>query len=228
MPRFGNGGDCVKRKFRILIADDHAHAREGIRAIVEDHGHFEVVGEAENGWDAVRMAEELEPDLILMDINMPELDGLEATRIIKSKFPAIKIIIITVSDEVTDLFEALKKGAQGYLLKNLHPSTWHEYLQAIVDDEVPLSKDLAMKILQEFNKDKTHSPSHSSSPLSNREHEVLHWVAKGCLNKEIAQILNISENTVKNHLKSIMQKLHLQNRVQLTRYAYEQGLLDPD
>lgn len=217
----------MKRPFRILIADDHAHAREGIRDIIEDHDEFEVVGEATNGKEAIEMTSILMPDLILMDINMPEMDGLEATRRIKNKFPYVKIVIITVSDEVTDLFEALKKGAQGYLLKNLHPSTWYDYLQAFAHDEVAMPKELALKILQEFDK-QSKQATVESTPLSRREQEVLHWVARGYANKDIAKTLSISEYTVKNHLKNIMQKLHLENRVQLTRYAYEQGWISTD
>lgn len=212
----------MSQPFRILIADDHAHAREGMREIVSGHADFEVVGEAKNGREAIELTAELMPDLILMDINMPELDGLEATRIIKNKYPYVKIVIVTVSDEVTDLFEALKRGAQGYLLKNLHPSTWYDYLRAFADDEVPMSKTLALKILQEFNTDQP-AEDDEMHPLSAREQEVLQLVAKGFANKDISAALNISEYTVKNHLKNIMQKLHLGNRVQLTRYAYEKG-----
>ncbi|GAA0370055.1 response regulator [Caldalkalibacillus horti] len=210
------------KRFRILIADDSLHAREGIREIIEEHHDFEIVGEAKNGLEAIQLTEQLMPDLILMDINMPKLDGFEATRVIKNKFPYVKVVIITVSDEVTDLFEALKRGAQGYLLKNLHPSTWYDYLYAFAQDEVPMSKDLALKILQEFNVVEKQAPK-KQSPLSQREQEVLQLVAEGSTNKEISTKLSISENTVKNHLKNIMQKLHLENRVQLTRYAYEQG-----
>ncbi|WP_257350675.1 response regulator [Pseudalkalibacillus decolorationis] len=217
----------MNQPFRILIVDDHAHAREGIREIVQVYDDFEVVGEAKDGKEAIQLTDELMPDLILMDINMPEMDGLEATRIIKNKYPYVKIVMITVSDEVTDLFESLKKGAQGYLLKNLHPSTWYDYLRAFAHDEVPMSKDLATQILQEFNT--SNKPqANATTPLSQREQEVLQWVAKGDSNKDISITLNISEYTVKNHLKNIMQKLHLENRVQLTRYAYEQGLIRPN
>ncbi|WP_168119014.1 response regulator transcription factor [Paenibacillus sp. HB172176] len=207
--------------FRVILIDDHADAREGMRDIIEMNEEFVVVAEGRNGKEAVRLTEELLPDLILMDINMPEMDGLEATRLIKAKFPQVKIIIVTVSDDITHLFEALKKGAQGYLLKNLQPSAWHEYLQAIAIDEVPMSRELAFKLLQEFPREvQTKS---KQSTLTGREQEILEWVAQGQTNREIAESLQISENTIKNHLKNIMMKLHLQNRVQLTRYAFEQG-----
>ncbi|WP_209125632.1 response regulator transcription factor [Alkalihalobacillus sp. BA299] len=214
----------MTQPFRILIVDDHEHAREAIREILATYENFQIVGEATNGIAAIEMTEQLMPDVILMDINMPKMDGLEATKIIKTKHPYVKIIIITVSDEVTNLFEALKKGAQGYLLKNIDPSSWYDYLQAIADDAVPMSEDLAFRILQEFTSQKEKQTE--KNPLSKREQEVLELVAKGYKNKEIATEFQISEYTVKNHLKNILEKLHLQNRVQLTSYAYEHGWID--
>lgn len=211
-------------KTRVLIADDSAHACEAISDILTEDRQFEIIGIASDGKQALRMTEERMPDLILMDIRMPGMDGLEATGLIKLRFPYVKIVIITVSDDATHLFEALKRGAQGYLLKNLSPSTWLEYLRAIVSDEAPLSQELAYRILQQF-------PAHpkqiaQGQSLTPREREVLNWVASGQTNKDIGEGLNISEQTVKNHLKNILHKLQLENRVQLTRYALEQGLLD--
>ncbi len=210
--------------FRVLIVDDHEHAREAIREIVGSYDNFVIVGEATDGEAAITLTEQLMPDIILMDINMPQMDGLAATKIIKTKYPYVKVIIITVSDEVTNLFEAIKKGAQGYLLKNINPTAWFEYLQAIADDEVPMSEDLAFKLLQEFTSQK--EKQMANNPLSNREQEVLELVAKGHTNKQISTELSISEYTVKNHLKNIMHKLHLENRVQITRYAYEKGWVE--
>ncbi|MCM3290247.1 response regulator transcription factor [Paenibacillus sp. MER 180] len=186
---------------------------------------FVVVGEAVNGEDALRMTDQVMPDLILMDISMPVMDGLEATKRIKEQFPYVKIVMVTVSDDITHLFEALKKGAQGYLLKNLQPSAWHEYLRAIAIDEAPMSKELAFRLLQEFSV-KSESKIPSSTPLTTREREILERVAKGESNRIIAGQLSLSEHTVKNHLKNIMQKLHLENRVQLTRYALKHGIVD--
>ena len=129
--------------FRILIVDDHAHAREGIREILEEYEDFVIVGEGKNGEEAIKLTEELMPDIILMDIQMPVMNGLEATKRIKLKFPYVKIVMITVSDDITDLFDALKKGAQGYLLKNLESEAWREHLRAFALDEVPMSKEIA-------------------------------------------------------------------------------------
>lgn len=211
--------------FRVLIADDHAHAREGMRDILSIDPSFIIVGEAVNGEEALAMTETVMPDLILMDISMPMMDGLEATKRIKERFPYVKIVMVTVSDDITHLFEALKKGAQGYLLKNLQPSAWHEYLRAIAIDEAPMSKELAFRILQEFSPKGPNKPP-AATPLTSREREILERVAKGESNKEIAAQFSLSEHTVKNHLKNILQKLHLENRVQLTRYALEHGLVD--
>lgn len=206
---------------QILIGDDHEHARQAMRLILEQDTTFEIIGEARTGREVIHFAEEMMPDLILMDINMPELNGLEATRIIKERLPYVKIVIVTVSDDVSDLFEALKKGAQGYLLKNLDSSVWLDYLHALSHDEAPMPEAIARRILHEFTHPRT---SQKTSILTNREREILTRVAQGLSNKAIAQELFISEYTVKNHLKNIMQKLHLNNRVQLTRYAFENGI----
>lgn len=207
--------------FRVLIVDDSEFAREGIRTILDMDPVFEVVAEARNGMEAIALTEQWMPDLILMDIQMPGMDGLEATRRIKNKYPYVKIVMVTVSDDIAHLFDALKKGAQGYLLKNLNPESWHEYLKAIAVDEAPMTRELAFRILKEFSTQE--KPSASASPLTGREQEILGLVAKGLSNRDISKTLDISEHTVKNHLKNILHKLHLENRVQLTRYAYERG-----
>ncbi|WP_338471409.1 response regulator transcription factor [Niallia sp. XMNu-256] len=210
--------------FRILIVDDHSHAREAIREILEEYDDFLIIGEAKNGEEAIQLTEELMPDIILMDIQMPVMDGLEATKRIKLQFPSVKIVMITVSDDITDLFDALKKGAQGYLLKNLQSEAWYEHLKAFALDEVPMSKEIAFQILKEFPHSKPIVKE--KTPLSLRELEVLQLVAKGLSNREISETLFISEHTVKSHLKNILSKLHLDNRVQLTSYAFQQGLVE--
>ncbi|UKS25531.1 response regulator transcription factor [Paenibacillus sp. HWE-109] len=213
----------MSQPFRVLIVDDHPHAREGIQSIIRMDTSFEIVAEGRNGAEAIRLTEQWMPDIILMDINMPQMDGLEATKQIKEKFPYVKIVMVTVSDDITHLFEALKKGAQGYLLKNLSPNSWHEYLKAIAVDEAPMSRELALRLLQEFTpKEKQEAPN---ALITGREREILEWVASGKSNRVISEGLGISEYTVKNHLKNIMQKLQMDNRVQLTRYVFEQGWL---
>lgn len=209
-------------KTRVLIVDDHAHAREAVCEIISMDEQFEIIGVVESGQEAIQFTEQWMPDLILMDIQMSDMDGLEATQRIKLRFPYVKIVMITVSDDMFHLLEALKRGAQGYLLKNLAPSTWIEYLRSIVNEEAPLSRELAFQILKDVS---LTAKKESAEGLTSREKEILSNVADGLTNKEIAEKLNISEHTVKNHLKNILQKLQLQNRVQLTRYALEQGLL---
>lgn len=211
---------------RVLIVDDSAHARAAMESILSEEPMFEIVATASSGEEALVLTEEWMPDLILMDIRMPGMDGLETTRAIKQRYPYVIIVMVTVSDDVTHLFEALKQGAQGYLFKNLSPSTWLEYLKAVVSDEAPVNPELAYRILQEFPK--TKKTDDGSTPLTTREREILNWVASGKTNREIADRLGISDQTVKNHLKNILQKLQLENRVQLTRYALEQGWIERD
>lgn len=214
-------GRCRMERCRVLIVDDHAHAREAMSEILALDERFEVIGAVASGAEAIVWTGQWMPDLILIDIEMPGMDGLETTRRIKLEYPYVRIVIVTVSDEISYLFEALKQGAQGYLLKNLAPSTWIEYLLAIVSEEVPLSRELAFQILKEFA---VTSVKEEREALTAREKEILGCVSSGSTNKEIAATLGISEHTVKNHLKNILQKLQLQNRTQLTRYALEQGL----
>ncbi|MEK5060800.1 DNA-binding response regulator [Paenibacillus sp. FSL H7-0326] len=213
-------------KTRVLIVDDSAHARAAMESILSEEPLFDIVATASSGEEALVLTEEWMPDLILMDIRMPGMDGLETTRAIKQRYPYVIIVMVTVSDDVTHLFEALKQGAQGYLFKNLSSSTWLEYLRAVVSDEAPVNPELAYRILQEFPKTKKRDDG--STPLTTREREILNWVASGKTNREIADRLGISDQTVKNHLKNILQKLQLENRVQLTRYALEQGWIERD
>ncbi|WP_419872018.1 response regulator [Candidatus Pristimantibacillus sp. PTI5] len=227
-------------RVRVFLVDDHPHGREGMRDIVMSDDSFTVIGEAASGEEAIAVIENMKPDLVLMDINMPGMGGLEATQQLKLLMPSLKIVMVTVSDEITNLFEAIKRGAQGYLLKNLAPSAWLEYLRAISLDEAPMSKELAFRLLQEFSANKPKEAKRLASkpqrldkdaetittPLTEREKEVLERVATGASNREIAGELGLSEHTVKNHLKNILQKLHLDNRVQLTRYAFEQGMVE--
>jgi two-component system nitrate/nitrite response regulator NarL len=225
---------------RVFLVDDHPHGREGMRDIVTADPAFTIVGEATSGEEAIALIPGASPELVLMDINMPGMGGLEATQRIKLMLPGLKIVMVTVSDDITHLFEAIKRGAQGYLLKNLAPSAWLEYLHAVSHDEAPMTKELAFRLLQEFSPSRPIAGQRGSAagaasgsrdkatttPLTEREKEVLERVATGASNREIAAMLHLSEHTVKNHLKNILQKLHLDNRVQLTRYAFEQGLVD--
>ncbi|MBO1002250.1 response regulator [Pseudogracilibacillus auburnensis] len=209
---------------RIMIVDDHPMALEGMKEILKEEPTFKIVGEAMTGKEAVEKTAIFMPDLILMDINLPDVNGMEATRLIKSTYPYVKIVMVTVSDDIVDLFESIKNGAQGYLLKHVEHDSWIPYLQAIMNDDVQIDKPLAKQMLKEFSSHQLITEDKRDS-LSTREREILTWVAKGLTNKEISLRLEISEYTVKNHLKNLFQKLHLNNRVQLAKYAYEHGYL---
>jgi RNA polymerase sigma factor (sigma-70 family) len=210
----------MTKPVRLLIVDDHLLAREGVKEILDGQKEFEIVGEASNGIQAIEKTRELLPDLVLMDISMPKMNGFDATKEIKNQFPNVKIVMMTVSYDITDWFEALKRGAQGYLLKNLNTEDMLNGLKAYSLDEIPMSKEMAFRIWKEFKKD-----GQAEQTLSVREQEVLQLVAKGCSNKEISKQLSISENTVKTHMKNILGKLHLENRVQLASYAYDNGIV---
>jgi len=208
--------------FRIMIVDDSEQARVAIRTILSGDPAFEVVAECSSGEEALALTEKWMPDLILMDIQMGGMGGLEATKLVKEKYPYVKVVMVTVSDDIAHLFDALRRGAQGYLLKNLQPDSWHQYLRAVAVDETPMTRELAFRILKEFSHNEK-AAALKPVPLTGREQEILGLVAKGLSNRDISVRLEISEHTVKNHLKNILHKLHMENRVQLARYAYEQG-----
>ena len=212
-------------RIRVLLVDDHTLFRKGLASLLQTQDDIEVVGEAANGKEALEKARELMPDLILMDIYMPEYDGLMATKMIKSEMPYVKIVILTVSDSDQSLFEAIKCGAQGYLLKNLEPRELFNMIRNVFRGEAPISSPLAAKILNEFVNKNLNNQKSPEETLTLREKEVLTLIAEGASNKEIAYKLNISENTVKNHLRNIMEKLHLQNRVQLAVFAIKKGIV---
>ncbi|MEH7113115.1 response regulator transcription factor [Neobacillus niacini] len=204
--------------FRVLIADDHPHARLAISEMLEDDPYFTIVGQAKNGTEAIELSKHLVPDIILMDIEMPILNGLEATKIIKETSPFIKVIILSVSDNVADLFTAIQYGAQGYLLKNMDPDDWLQYLHSVVDGSSETTRGMAGKLLYQFReKDLVHIQTIKS--LTPREKEILLLLSDGLTNKQIGEHLFIAENTVKNHIKNLLEKLDLENRVQLAAYS---------
>jgi DNA-binding NarL/FixJ family response regulator len=213
---------------RVLLVDDHALFRRGVASLLAAEGGFEVVGEAADGQQALEMARDLVPDVILMDVSMPIMDGLEATRRIKAEMPYVRIVVLTVSDGDHSLFEAVKSGAQGYLLKNIEPQALYGTLRGVVRGEAPVSRVMAARLLEEFAR-QARPPAPAAAPaaeLTARERDVLEHVARGRSNKEIAAALLIAENTVKNHLKNILEKLQLENRVQAATFAVREGLLE--
>ncbi|MDR7509989.1 MAG: response regulator transcription factor [Armatimonadota bacterium] len=212
---------------RVLLADDHALFRDGIRSLLEARG-VEVVGEAADGREAVEAALRLRPDVVLMDVAMPGVDGLEATRAIKAHLPDTKVVMLTVSDDDRTLFEALRSGAHGYLLKNLQAEEFFDLLAGIDRGEAPLSPSLAGRILDEFRRGKRPAERPGPDELTDKEMEVLRAVSLGASNREIAARLRISENTVKYHIKNILDKLHLRNRAEVVAYAARRGWIRPD
>lgn len=214
---------------RIVLVDDHVLFRKGLAALLSVQEGVEVVGEAGDGLEAMAVAREAIPDVILMDIKMPRCSGLEAVAAITREMPHVKIIMLTISDDDRDLFQAIKNGAEGYLLKNLEPQQLAEILEGVRRGDAAISGAMAARILREFREPRPEPPEDQvRESLTPREIEVLEQVVEGDTNKEIAATLHITENTVKIHLRNILEKLHLQNRIQAAVYAVRQGLVgDP-
>ena len=213
----------------ILLVDDHVLFREGLRSLAKHWDDFEVIGEASNGQEALDLARELLPDVIFMDITMPVMDGLEATRQIKRALPTSRIIMLTVSKDEDNLFEAIKAGAHGYVLKDTPSRRLHDFLRGAMRGEAPMSGTMAAKVLEEFNKPRSLKKDPYdilAESLSDRERQVLQLVSEGLTNQEIGETLFLSESTVKKHLANILDKLHLGNRVQAAVYAVREGLLE--
>jgi len=213
---------------KILLVDDHVLFRKGIASLLAGREDMQVVGEAGDGKEAVHKAKETMPDVILMDIHMPRYSGLEAIEPIKRQAPHAHIVILTVSDDDQDLFTAIKFGADGYLLKNLEPQQLYDYLNGLRRGEAALTGATASKILRELRRPAGEEPAELHHELTDREVEILELVVKGLTNKEIADALFISENTVKIHLRNILDKLHLENRIQAAVYAVRVGLVESD
>ena len=213
---------------RVLLVDDHVLFRKGVRALLSAREGVEVVGEAGDGIEAVNRARETVPDVILMDVHIPRCDGLEAVRAIKREMPHTKIVMLTVADDDETLFQAIKSGAHGYLLKKLEPQQLFDMLGAVSRGEAALSPAMMAKVLDEFQRPRKggEEPGEIREELTPREVEVLEQVVKGATNREIATALSITENTVKIHLRNILEKLHLQNRIQAAVYAVREGLVN--
>ena len=217
-------------KIRVLLADDHHLFREGLANILTAQPDFEVVGEASDGLEATIKANQLSPDLILMDVIMPVCDGLEATQRIKKDLPDVTIVMLTVNDDSEKLFEAIRNGAQGYLLKSISSNEMLALVRGAVNGEAAITPTLGGRMLEEFrrvSKRAVDIPAENSVSLTLREQEVLGLVAEGKTNKEIAQSLNVSIHTVKSHMRKILAKLHLEKRQEAVLYAKREGLIHP-
>jgi len=210
----------------VLLADDHHLFREGLGTILNAQPDFEVVGEARDGLEAVVKARTLAPDLILMDVSMPGCDGLEATLQIKQILPDVTIVMLTVNDENENLFEAIRNGAQGYLLKSIRSREMLGLVRGAVRGEAAITPALGGRMLQEFrrvSKQAVEQPAQQSAVLTAREQDVLSLVARGATNKEIANTLHVSLHTVKSHMRKILAKLHLDRRQEAASYAVREG-----
>jgi len=220
----------------VLLVDDHRLLLEGLANLLEAHG-VQVVGMASDGLEAVELAQELQPDVILMDIRMPNCDGLEATRRIKASMPDAKIVILTTSTEEQDLFESVKSGAYGYLLKSMDADELVECLEQVQQGVPPFSPGLAAKLLEEFSRLSTPVPppaagtqeTAQSDKLTERQRQVLNLVAQGLTYKEVGAQLSLSPRTIKYHMGEIMAALHMEHRSQVLAYAGKIGLgTDPE
>ncbi len=210
-------------KMRVLVVDDHPLFREGIVGILNGQSDIQVVGEASDGLEALVMARNLRPEVILMDVTMPGMDGIEATRLIKQELPEARIVMLTVRDEDEKLFEAIKCGAQGYLLKTIRAQQLVSMLHSVQTGEPAISPALASRIMDEFRRLAAFSSptpeEEKTSLLSPREREVLALIARGASDRDIAQQLTLSVYTVKAHVRSILQKLQVASRREAARLA---------
>lgn len=232
---------------RILLVDDQPLFRRAIATLIGEQPDFQVIGEAENGLEGVEKARELRPDLVVMDVEMPVMTGVEAVRLIRDQLPGIKVVMLTVSEADEYLFDAIRFGAHGYLLKDLRPEQLYEMLRSVMRNETPLSPAIAGRLLAEFRAAgrgggmfgaglgsassvsagaaRAAAPREPEGPgLTRREIEILQLVADGLSNKEIGGKLSITEGTVKNHVHNALEKLQLENRIQAAAYVVRQGL----
>jgi DNA-binding NarL/FixJ family response regulator len=225
-PRPSGRGEPI----RVMIVDDHALIRRSLELALAAEADIEVVGEASDGQEAVDLAGRLLPDVALMDVRMPRRSGIEATRAIKESVPSTRVIMLTVSDEEEDLFEAIKAGATGYLLKDVQLDEVPDAVRAVHEGQSLINPAMAAKLISEFasmsRKEAERPPQLPVPRLTDREMEVLRLVAKGMNNREIAKQLFISENTVKNHVRNILEKLQLHSRMEAVVYAVRERLLE--
>jgi two-component system NarL family response regulator len=221
----GIAEDAIK----VLIVDDHALFRRGLQMVLENEQDIDVVGEGGDGQEAIDLAEKEAPDVVLMDVRMPKHSGIEATRQIKDMMPLTKILMLTISDEEADLYEAIKAGASGYLLKEISIEEVADAVRSVHQGQSLISPSMASKLLTEFAAMVKRADERTQVPgprLTERELEVLKLVAKGLNNRDIGSELFISENTVKNHVRNILEKLHLHSRMEAVVYAVREKLLD--
>jgi two-component system, NarL family, nitrate/nitrite response regulator NarL len=216
----------MSARVRILLVDDHNLFRSGVKALLQRQADFEVIGEASDGLEGVKRAKQLSPDLILLDLHMPGLSGLEAVKILSEELPQVPVLMLTVSEDAEDLLEALQSGARGYLLKNIDAEFLIASVRRAVSGEAVVSPQLTGKLVAGVRTAprEAERPAAEKDKLSPREREILVLLARGASNKEMARELDLAESTVKIHIQNILRKLGLSSRVQAAVYAVESGI----
>jgi len=218
-----------QERLRVMVVDDHALFRRGLEMVLGNEEDLELVGEASDGQEAVERAQDLMPDVVLMDVRMPRRSGIEATAQIRDLVPHVKILMLTISDDEADLYDAIKAGASGYLLKEIPIEEVADAIRSVWAGQSRISPSMASKLLTEFaamSKATDERPQMPSPRLTDREMEVLKLVAQGLNNRDIAKQLFISENTVKNHIRNILEKLHLHSRMEAVVYAVREKMIE--
>jgi two-component system NarL family response regulator len=222
--------EVPEQVIRVLIADDQALFRRGLHVVLGTEADMEVVAEVGDGEAAIIKAQELIPDVVVMDVRMPRVNGIEAARRIRDLLPNTRILMLTASDEGSDLYEAIKAGASGYLLKEISVEEVAEGIRVVMHGHSLISPSMASKLFSEFNALARQIGGREQLPapvLTARELEVLRLMGRGMSNREVAEKLYISENTVKNHVRNILEKLHSHSRMEAVMFAVRTGLLDP-
>ena len=214
---------------KVLLADDHPLFTEGLRNVLIGRG-IDVIGIARDGDEAIALTRQLKPDVLLIDIRMPRRNGLDATKLIKAEMPDVRVVILSMSENDDDLFEAIRSGASGYLVKSLEPDLFLSLLMGLTTGQAAISREMAAKIMHEFARQEQRSLNHneqaaSEDELTSRQVEVLKLVAEGHTYKEVAGLLGITERTVEYHMSEILSRLQLKNRAQVIAYAMRKGLL---
>ena len=216
-------------KIRVLLAEDHTIVRKGLRSLLDGEAGVKVIGEAEDGREAVEKVGQLLPDVVLMDITMPSLNGLEATRQIKKRFPEVKVVILTMHANEEYIFQILRAGASGYLVKQAAPTELLSAIQAAYQGESFLSPSISRKVIEEYiQQAEATAEKDSYDQLTDREREVLQLIAEGHPNREIAELLHISVKTVETHRANLIDKLDIHSTAELTQYAIRKGVISTD
>jgi len=217
------------KKIKLVLAEDHTIVRQGLRSLLDHAGEFEIIGEAENGRQAVSLVEKLRPDVVLMDVSMSVLNGIEATRQIKKSYPEIKVLVLTMHDNEEYIFQILHAGASGYLLKKAAHKDLFDGIRAVSNGDSFLSPSISKKLVEDYVK-RTRSEADLDEihRLTPREREVLQLIAEGQSNRDIAEELYLSVKTVETHKAHLMEKLDLHNTADLTKYAIRRGIIRPE